>query len=62
MDPSTICQAVGRCGFVTCLVGFTGNQMGWLDGNSCAYCISIINGVSLVLVSLSHALAINQIT
>lgn len=55
MDQATFYQLIGVCGFFAYMIGFAGLQLGWLDGNGCAYCVSNIIGACLVLVSLSHA-------
>ena len=55
MDPAMLYQVIGVCGFLAYMTGFAGLQLGWLDGNGCAYCVSNIIGASLVLVSLYHA-------
>ncbi|RLJ59034.1 hypothetical protein BCF46_1176 [Litoreibacter meonggei] len=66
MDQATVYQVIGVCGFLFYMAGYAGVQLGWLDGNGCAYCLSNTIGACLVLVSLCHsfnlASALIQIT
>ena len=54
IDPESLYQIIGVCGFFAYMIGFAGLQFGWLDGNGCAYCLSNIAGATLVLISLYH--------